>query len=95
MVVSFGIGFYIEGVVVVFVILFNVVVGFFQEYFVEKIMDFFCLLFLFIVFVICGSEVIVVFFGEFVFGDLVEVKMGDIIFVDIWCENFVVVRKYV
>ncbi|KAK4664697.1 P-type ATPase [Podospora pseudopauciseta] len=83
MAVSFGIGSHIEGAVVAFVILLNVVVGFFQEYSAEKTMDSLRSLSSPTASVIRGSEATVVPSGELVPGDLVEVKMGDTIPADI------------
>lgn len=95
MAVSFGIGSHIEGAVVAFVILLNVVVGFFQEYSAEKTMDSLRSLSSPTASVIRGSEATVVPSGELVPGDLVEVKMGDTIPADIRCENPAAARKHV
>ncbi|KAK3935177.1 sodium transport ATPase [Diplogelasinospora grovesii] len=83
MAVSFGIRSWIEGGVVAFVILLNVVVGFFQEYSAEKTMDSLRSLSSPTASVVRNGESIVVPSGEIVPGDLVEVKMGDTLPADI------------
>ncbi|TPX15944.1 uncharacterized protein E0L32_000278 [Thyridium curvatum] len=83
MAVSFGFRSYIEGGVITFVILLNVVVGFFQEYSAEKTMDSLRSLSSPSASVIRGGETRVVPSGQVVPGDLVEIKMGDTIPADI------------
>lgn len=85
MAVSFGFRSYIEGGVITFVILLNVVVGFFQEYSAEKTMDSLRSLSSPSASVIRGGETRVVPSGQVVPGDLVEIKMGDTIPADIRC----------
>lgn len=79
MAVSFGIKSWIEGGVVTFVILLNVVVGFFQEYSAEKTMDSLRSLSSPTARVIRGGKQMTVPSAEVVPGDLVEVKTGDTI----------------
>ncbi|KAG7136326.1 Sodium transport ATPase 5 like protein [Verticillium longisporum] len=83
MAVSYGIGSYIEGAVVTFVIVLNVVVGFFQEYSAEKTMDSLRSLSSPTARAIRDGESVVVPSGEIVPGDLVELKMGDTIPADV------------
>lgn len=83
MAVSFGIESYIEGGVITFVILLNVVVGFFQEYSAEKTMDSLRSLSSPTASIVRGGEAMVVPSGEIVPGDLVEIKTGDTIPADV------------
>lgn len=83
MAVSFGIGSYIEGSVVAFVILLNVVVGFFQEYSAEKTMDSLRSLSSPTASVIRDGKASVIPSGEIVPGDLIELKTGDTIPADV------------
>lgn len=83
MAVSFGIESYIEGGVITFVILLNVVVGFFQEYSAEKTMDSLRSLSSPTANIVRGGESMVVPSGEIVPGDLVEIKTGDTIPADV------------
>ncbi|KAI1497743.1 cation transporting ATPase [Biscogniauxia marginata] len=83
MAVSFGFKSYIEGGVITFVILLNVVVGFFQEYSAEKTMDSLRSLSSPSASVIRGGESKVIPSDLLVPGDLVEIKMGDTIPADI------------
>lgn len=83
MAVSFGIKSYIEGGVITFVILLNVVVGFFQEYSAEKTMDSLRSLSSPTANVVRDGESMVVPSGEIVPGDLVEIKTGDTIPADV------------
>ncbi|CAO2657378.1 Nn.00g035040.m01.CDS01 [Neocucurbitaria sp. VM-36] len=83
MAVSFGIGSWIEGGVVTFVILLNIVVGFFQEYSAEKTMDSLRSLSSPSARVIRGGQQMVVPSVEVVPGDVLEVKTGDTIPADI------------
>ncbi|PVI05232.1 sodium P-type ATPase-like protein [Periconia macrospinosa] len=79
MAVSFGIKSWIEGGVVTFVILLNIVVGFFQEYSAEKTMDSLRSLSSPTARVIRGGQQMTIPSAEVVPGDLVEVKTGDTI----------------
>jgi len=81
--VSFGIRSWIEGGVVTFVILLNVVVGFFQEYSAEKTMDSLRSLSSPTARVIRGGQQITVPSAGIVPGDVIEVKTGDTIAADI------------
>ncbi|SPN99231.1 probable Na+-transporting ATPase ENA-1 (sodium P-type ATPase ENA-1) [Cephalotrichum gorgonifer] len=83
MAVSFGFQSYIEGGVITFVILLNIVVGFFQEYSAEKTMDSLRSLSSPTGTVVRSGQAIVVPSGEIVPGDLVEVKVGDTVPADI------------
>ncbi|KAK1522689.1 potassium/sodium efflux P-type ATPase [Colletotrichum paranaense] len=83
MAVSFGIGSYIEGGVITFVILLNVIVGFFQEYSAEKTMDSLRSLSSPTANIVRDGESMVVPSGEIVPGDLVEIKTGDTIPADV------------
>lgn len=83
MAVSFGIGSYIEGGVISAVIILNIVVGFFQEFNAEKTMNSLRSLSSPTATVIRDGDTIVVPTGEIVFGDLVEVKVGDTVPADI------------
>lgn len=83
MAVSYGIKSWIEGGVVTFVILLNIVVGFFQEYSAEKTMDSLRSLSSPTARVIRGGQQMTVPSAEIVPGDLVEVKVGDTIPADI------------
>ncbi|KAK2604344.1 hypothetical protein N8I77_007283 [Diaporthe amygdali] len=83
MAVSFGIKSYIEGGVITFVILLNVVVGFFQEYSAEKTMDSLRSLSSPTASIVRDGESMVVPSGEIVPGDLVEIKTGDTIPADV------------
>ncbi|KAK2026311.1 potassium/sodium efflux P-type ATPase [Colletotrichum zoysiae] len=83
MAVSFGIGSWIEGGVITFVILLNVVVGFFQEFSAEKTMDSLRSLSSPTASIVRDGETMVVPSGEIVPGDLVEMKTGDTIPADV------------
>ncbi|KAG9235101.1 hypothetical protein BJ875DRAFT_283009 [Amylocarpus encephaloides] len=83
MAVSFGIGSYIEGGVISAVIALNIIVGFFQEYSAEKTMDSLRSLSSPTASVVRDGNTIVVPTGELVYGDLVEVKVGDTVPADI------------
>ncbi|KAL5326828.1 hypothetical protein ACEPPN_004517 [Leptodophora sp. 'Broadleaf-Isolate-01'] len=83
MAVSFGIGSYIEGGVISAVIVLNIVVGFFQEYSAEKTMDSLRSLSSPTANAIREGKNIVVPTAQLVFGDLVEVKVGDTVPADI------------
>ncbi len=83
MAVSFGIKSWIEGGVITFVILLNVIVGFFQEYSAEKTMDSLRSLSSPTANVIRNGDSKVVPSEQVVPGDLVEMKMGDTIPADV------------
>lgn len=83
MAVSFGIGSYIEGGVISAVIALNISVGFFQEFSAEKTMNSLRSLSSPTASVIRDGETTIVPTGELVFGDLVEVKVGDTVPADI------------
>ena len=83
MAVSFGIGSYIEGGVVSAVIALNIIVGFFQEFSAEKTMNSLRSLSSPTATVIRDGETTVVPTAQLVYGDLVEVKVGDTIPADI------------
>ncbi|KAK6596470.1 potassium/sodium efflux P-type ATPase [Botrytis cinerea] len=83
MAVSFGIGSYIEGGVITAVIALNITVGFFQEFSAEKTMDSLRSMSSPTASVVRDGNSIVVPTRELVFGDLVEIKVGDTIPADI------------
>ena len=83
MAVSYGIKSYIEGGVITAVILLNIIVGFFQEYSAEKTMDSLRSLSSPTASVVRDGDAIVIPSGEIVPGDLVEIKTGDTIPVDV------------
>lgn len=83
MAVSFGIGSYIEGGVVTAVIVLNIVVGFFQEYSAEKTMNSLRSLSSPTANVVRNGQTTVVPTAQIVYGDLVEIKVGDVIPADI------------
>ncbi|WYZ45729.1 hypothetical protein EsH8_VIII_001045 [Colletotrichum jinshuiense] len=83
MAVSFGIKSWIEGGVITFVVLLNVVVGFFQEYSAEKTMDSLRSLSSPTANIVRDGESMVLPSGEIVPGDLVEIKTGDTIPADV------------
>merc|ERR1712093_658685 len=83
MAVSFGIGSYIEGGVITAVIVLNITVGFFQEYSAEKTMDSLRSLSSPTANAIREGKNVVVPTAQLVFGDLVEVKVGDTVPADI------------
>lgn len=83
MAVSFGIKSYIEGGVITFVILLNVVVGFFQEYSAEKTMDSLRSLSSPTATVVRDGDSKIVPSDQIVPGDLVEIKTGDTIPADL------------
>lgn len=85
MAVSFGIGSYIEGGVITAVIALNITVGFFQEFSAEKTMDSLRSMSSPTASVVRDGNSIVVPTRELVFGDLVEIKVGDTIPADIRC----------
>lgn len=94
MAVSFGIGSYIEGGVISAVIVLNIVVGFFQEFSAEKTMNSLRSLSSPTANVVRDGESIVVPTGELVYGDLVEVKVGDTIPADIRYLNLCSLRDF-
>lgn len=81
--VSFAIMSWIEGGVVTGIIFLNIVIGFFQEFNAEKTMDSLRSLSSPTATVIRNGNTQVVPTGEIVFGDLVEVKVGDTVPADI------------
>jgi Na+-exporting ATPase len=83
MAVSFGIGSWIEGGVVTFVILLNIVVGFFQEWSAEKTMDSLRSLSSPTAKVVRGGQQSTIPSGEIVPGDVIEIKTGDTLPADI------------
>lgn len=83
MAVSFGIGSYIEGGVISAVIALNIGVGFMQEFSAEKTMNSLRQLSSPTANVVRDGEALVVPSGDLVWGDLVEVKVGDIVPADI------------
>ncbi|KAL3421940.1 potassium sodium efflux p-type fungal-type transporter [Phlyctema vagabunda] len=83
MAVSFGIGSYIEGGVISAVIALNIIVGFFQEYSAEKTMNSLRSLSSPTATVVRNGDTVVVPTGQLVYGDLVEMKVGDTIPADI------------
>jgi potassium/sodium efflux P-type ATPase len=83
MAASFGIGSFIEGGVVAAVIVLNIVVGFFQEYSAEKTMNSLRSLSSPTASVVRDGQTVVVPTAKLVFGDLVEVKVGDTVPADI------------
>jgi magnesium-transporting ATPase (P-type) len=83
MAVSYGFQSWIEGGVITFVIMLNVVVGFFQEYSAEKTMDSLRSLSSPTGAVVRGGESMVIPSGEIVPGDLVEIKTGDTVPADV------------
>lgn len=83
MAVSFGFESWIEGGVITFVILLNVVVGFFQEYSAEKTMDSLRSLSSPTGTVVRAGQSIVVPSADIVPGDLIEIKTGDTIPADV------------
>lgn len=83
MAVSFGIGSYIEGGVISAVIALNLIVGFFQEYSAEKTMNSLRSLSSPTATVVRNGDTVVVPNGKLVYGDLVEMKVGDTIPADI------------
>jgi len=83
MVVSYAIKSWAEGGVVTAVVVINVVVGFFQEYSAEKTMDSLRSLSSPTASVVRDGEAKVIPSSELVPGDLVEVKMGDVVPADL------------
>lgn len=83
MAVSFGIGSFIEGGVISAVIALNIIVGFFQEYSSEKTMNSLRSLSSPTANVIREGKNVVVSTAQIVYGDLVEVKVGDTVPADI------------
>ena len=83
MVVSFSIGSWIEGGVISAVIVLNVVVGFFQEYSAEKTMSSLRSLSSPTAAVVRDGQSEVIPTAEIVFGDVVEIKVGDTVPADI------------
>lgn len=83
MAVSFGIGSYIEGGVILAVIILNIIVGFFQEFNAEKTMDSLRSLSSPTASAIRGGNTIVVPTAEIVPGDMVELKTGDTVPADL------------
>ena len=83
MAVSFGFKSWIEGGVIAFVVLLNVVVGFFQEWSAEKTMDSLRSLSSPTGNVVRSGQSIVVPSAEIVPGDLIEIKTGDTVPADV------------
>lgn len=83
MALSFGVGDYIEGGVLVAVIVLNVLIGFFQEFSAEKKMDSLRALSSPSASVLRDGSVIVVPSPEVVPGDIVILKMGDTVPADL------------
>lgn len=83
MVVSFAINSWIEGGVVVGVIVLNIVVGFFQEFNAEKTMDSLRSLSSPTANVLRDGDVSNVPTAELVPGDVVELKLGDTVPADL------------
>ena len=83
MAVSFGIQSWIEGGVVTFVILLNIVVGFFQEWSAEKTMDSLRSLSSPTARVIRGGQQSTIPSAEVVPGDVIEIRTGDTLPADI------------
>ncbi|KAI9644318.1 potassium/sodium eff [Ciborinia camelliae] len=83
MALSFGVGDYIEGGVLVAVIILNVMIGFFQEFSAEKKMDSLRALSSPSASVLRDGSVIVVPSPEVVPGDIVLLKMGDTVPADL------------
>ncbi|KAH6618483.1 sodium P-type ATPase-like protein [Boeremia exigua] len=83
MAVSFGIQSWIEGGVVTFVILLNIVVGFFQEWSAEKTMDSLRSLSSPTARVIRGGQQSTIPSADIVPGDVIEIKTGDTLPADI------------
>lgn len=83
MIVSFAIKSWIEGGVIVGVIVLNIVVGFFQEFNAEKTMDSLRSLSSPTANVIRGGEVLSIPTAELVPGDIVELKLGDTVPADL------------
>ncbi|KAH5557727.1 hypothetical protein HBI26_211520 [Parastagonospora nodorum] len=83
MAVSYGIKSWIEGGVVTFVILLNIVVGYFQEYSAEKTMDSLRSLSSPTARVIRNGQQVTVPSAEIVPGDVIEIKTGDTLPADI------------
>jgi Na+-exporting ATPase len=83
MAVSFAITSWIEGGVISAVIVLNIVVGFFQEYSAEKTMNSLRSLSSPTATVVRDGESVVIPTAKIVFGDVVEVKVGDTVPADI------------
>ncbi|KAB8290175.1 hypothetical protein EYC80_011044 [Monilinia laxa] len=83
MALSFGVGDYIEGGVLVAVIVLNVMIGFFQEFSAEKKMDSLRALSSPSASVLRDGSVIVIPSPEVVPGDIVLLKMGDTVPADL------------
>jgi P-type E1-E2 ATPase len=83
MAVSFGIESWIEGGVITLVIPINVIVGFFQKYPAEKTMDSLRSLSSPTANVVRDGNAFVIPSSEVVMGDIVELKTGDTVSVDI------------
>jgi P-type E1-E2 ATPase len=83
MAVSFGIGSWIEGGVIAFVVLLNITVSFFQDYSAEKTMESLRALCSPTAKVVRDGETKTVVTAEIVPGDLVEMKMGDLLPADV------------
>jgi Na+-exporting ATPase len=81
--VSFAIRSWIEGGVILAVVILNIVVGFIQEHAAEKTMDSLRSLSSPTASVIRHGRTLVIPTGELVPGDMVELKMGDTIPADI------------
>ncbi|KAF2716254.1 sodium P-type ATPase-like protein [Polychaeton citri CBS 116435] len=83
MAVSFGIQSWIEGGVVAFVIMLNIVIGFYQEFQAEKTMDSLRSLSSPTATVVRDGQSVSISTTELVPGDLVEMKVGDTIPADV------------
>lgn len=83
MVVSFAIHSWIEGGVVVGVIVLNIVVGFFQEFNAEKTMDSLRSLSSPTANVLRDGDILNIPTAELVPGDVVELKLGDTVPADL------------
>ncbi|KIW89894.1 potassium/sodium efflux P-type ATPase, fungal-type [Cladophialophora bantiana CBS 173.52] len=83
MAVSFGIGSWIEGGVIACVILLNITVSFFQDYSAEKTMESLRALCSPTAKVVRDGETKTVVTAEIVPGDLVEMRMGDLLPADV------------
>ncbi|KAF9261154.1 potassium/sodium eff [Marasmius fiardii PR-910] len=83
MALAFGVQDWVEGGVITAVVVFNVAVGFFQEYSAEKTMDSLRSLSSPTAIVVRASETIVIPTRFLVPGDIVLVKMGDVVPADL------------
>ncbi|KAF6762702.1 sodium transport ATPase [Ephemerocybe angulata] len=90
MALSFGVKDFIEGAVIAAVIVLNTTVGFFQEYKAEKTMDSLRQLSSPTAFVIRNGEGVAIPAKNVVPGDLVNIKVGDVVPADLrltWVSN--------